>query len=104
MDCRTARATPSLDSRGSRSIRARPDLLLRLLSAAWHRELERREPIWSTRPRANRQRAGLTIVIPATVARSNPGSIAAASSRPIVRSINRWGCSEPCSMSAIMPG
>ena len=52
----------------------------------------------------SRQRAGLTMVIPATVARSYPGSIAAASSSPMVRSINRWGCSEPCSMSAIMPG
>lgn len=26
------------------------DLLLRILTAAWHRELEGREPIWSTRP------------------------------------------------------
>lgn len=26
------------------------DVLLRILIAAWHHELERREPIWSTRP------------------------------------------------------
>ncbi len=50
------------------------------------------------------QRAGSTTVIPATVARSNTGSRAAASSRPMVRSTSRCGCSDPCSTSAIIAG
>ncbi len=50
------------------------------------------------------QRAGSTTVIPATVARSNTGSRAAASSRPTVRSTSRCGCSDPRSTSAIIAG
>lgn len=47
---------------------------------------------------------GSIIVMPATVAVSNTGSSAAASSSPMVRSMSFWGCSAPCSMSAIMAG
>jgi hypothetical protein len=42
--------------------------------------------------------------MPATTARSKPGSSAAASASPIVRSTNRWGASAPRSISAIMAG
>jgi hypothetical protein len=48
--------------------------------------------------------AGSIIVMPATVAVSNTGSSAAASSSPMVRSMSFWGCKAPCSMSASMAG
>ena len=50
------------------------------------------------------QRAGSTMVMPATVARSKWGSSAAASSSPTVRSIKRCGWRMPCSMSVSMAG
>ncbi len=49
-------------------------------------------------------RRGSIMVIPATVARSNSGRSAAASSRPMVRSMSCCGASSPCSISAIIAG
>lgn len=50
------------------------------------------------------QRVGSMIVMPAGFAWSKTGSSSAASARPTVRSISRWGCRAPEAMSAIMSG
>ena len=80
-------------------------LLIVLLPAVRHCQCAEEQQLRdSAGAPAGGQRAGSTIVIPATGCRSKPGSIAAASSSPMVRSTSRCGWSEPCSMSASMPG
>ena len=93
------------------SLSARPNRgVLKRLTAASRRYLGRAlrsslgENLPSTCPVKTGQRAGSTMVMPATVARSKWGSSAAASSSPTVRSIKRCGWRMPCSMSVSMAG